>query len=324
MPRIQSIVLACIAAAELGCGMSSVENCHPPHKDFSVDTDVTTGELTELMAQWGVHNPDDLECEAVCSFAYRRDENWETSDIEHCTFELEEMASSDPDAHAGTVQCDGRAAEYFCEGRRPIGHVERESDGASLADHLARSAELEAAAVTAFEDLAAALERWGAPQELVERCHRARAQEIEHARAVTELAVRRGGCPQSPRRDARELDRAELALDNAIEGCVHEAWAALRAHWVAAHSPDRELRDLYARLASDETEHAQLSWDLHTWLIEGLDAPTRERIAAARARALADLPAQAIAHARTLPRALDLADAGALAHHFARELRGLD
>src|SRR5262249_38709275 len=161
---------------------------------------------------------------------------------------LEPGATDDPDAHAATVRCEGKAVEYYCEGRRPIGHVERRPLGESLGEHLARCAELEASAVTAFDDVIAALERWRAPDELIAPCRQASAQEVEHAHAMDALARRHGGSPQTPRREHREIDRFTLALDNAIEGCVNEAWAALRARWIAEHARDPDVRELYTLL----------------------------------------------------------------------------
>jgi len=322
MRRLEAIVLACIASATHGC-MSSTFGCDPPSRDFSIDAELTEAELTMLMADFGLASRDELDCTTVCAFAHRRDEGWEASDVESCVLELEDESAADPEAIVGTVQCDGRAIEYYCEGRRPLGHIQEGRAALGLADHLARCAYLEAAAVTAFDDLVAALVRWDAPSSLIERCRRARAQEVEHATAVGAAAQLRGACVALPSRIAHELSPRAVALDNAVEGCVLEAWAALRARWIAEHAREPELRTLYGRIAADELEHAQLSWDLHAWLLAQLDAGTRAEVEAALAGALARLPRLAAEQAASMPAALGLPVAAtfrAMAQEFCARL----
>ena len=78
------------------------------------------------------------------------------------------------------------------------------------------------------------------------------------------------------------VDLACAALDNAVEGCVNEAWAALACAVMARRAEAAALREVYARLAADEIAHAQLAWDLHTWFMGQVSAEDREAIVAAQ------------------------------------------
>jgi hypothetical protein len=303
-------VLASIAAFVPGCfASSSIDGCDPPEKDISIEGDLTEAEADQLVMSYELASADAIDCETACTLIFERDEEWELGEVKTCSGEVSSMRDPDPEAIAGVFSCDVHAFEYYCEGRRPAGHVELVADGNGLAKHLAHCAHLEAAAVTAFADLVETLERWQAPVELIARCRRARAQEIEHARDVGAMAMRYGATLTAPTRERRELARVELAIDNAIEGCVHEAWAALRAQWMSEHAHDAALRAMYTNIAADEIEHAQLSWDLHAWLLDGLDADDRERVEAALRGALDRLPDVAATQASTSPRVLGLPDA---------------
>lgn len=324
MPCVRSILLASLASLAAfapGCGAhSSIEGCDPPERDFDHEGELTEAELQQVLTNYGLEDREDLDCETACHFVYDRDEGWQTSEIDTCEAMISPTADPDPNAIAGSVSCSGHAFEYFCEGRRPTGHVELAIDGTGLAEHLARCAYLEAAAVVAFDDLVEALLRWDAPAALVDRCRRARAQEVEHARDVGAMAIRHGATLTEPRRETRTPTKVELAIDNAVEGCVHEAWAALRAQWMAAHAQDDELRAMYQRIAADECEHAQLSWDLHAWLLAALAPEDRERVELALGEALDRLPRVAADQADASPRVLGLPDA-ATSFALARDFR---
>jgi hypothetical protein len=319
MKHVRPLLLASIAAFAPACLHSSTEGCDPPERDFTIDGELTEEEVTDLQTAYSIER-DQIDCETACRFLFERESMWQLDEVETCSGEISPVADPDLEHVAGDIRCTGHAFEYYCEGRRPTGHVELVAEGDGLADHLARCAYLEAAAVTAFDDLVDALERWHAPAQLVARCRRARAQEIEHARDVGALAMQHGATLTSPTREPRELSPLELAIDNAIEGCVHEAWAALRAQWMAEHAHDESLRALYAKIAADECEHAQLSWDLHAWLLASLDEGDRERVAKALRGALDGLPRIAAAQAHANPAVLGLPDA-ATSFALARDFR---
>jgi len=174
----------------------------------------------------------------------------------------------------------------ICVGRRPEGYVATRTNlgRRALGRHFARSAELEAASVAAFEVIARELEQYGAPRELIAAARLAAADEVRHACATARLARRFGGVPRAPRirpLPARSLE--VFALDNATEGCVRETFGALVGHHQAAMARDAEIAEVMSGIAEDETLHAALSHRMARWVNQQLTAAQRERVAAARA-----------------------------------------
>jgi hypothetical protein len=120
--------------------------------------------------------------------------------------------------------------------------------------------------VPAFEELAGELAIHGAPAHLVRGAIAAAEDERRHARAVAALAERRGATPPAVERAAAGLRSLRaLAEDNAVEGCVREAYAALVAAHQARHATDDDVRASYAAIAADEARHALLSFAIHDW-----------------------------------------------------------
>jgi tRNA isopentenyl-2-thiomethyl-A-37 hydroxylase MiaE len=321
--RVQLLISCTLAALTGAC--SSTWGCDPPSEAFSVDAVLTEADVGELMTRWGYADRGEISCESACSYAYERDRGWSTGSLDGCTLSVAPTEGATPETEVGSVQCEGTGYEYFCEGRRPLGHCDPDdpaSRGRSLAAYLARCAHLEAASVVAFEELAEVLARAGAPQELIDRCNRAAADERRHAARVGAQARRRGATPPAVASRGPRPTLAALAIDNAREGCVLETWSALRAAWLADHADDPELRALYAEIAGDEAAHAQLSWDLHTWLCDQVDPEARADAALARQRALAELPRLAAQQASASPPGLTMPAplAAALAERFAAGL----
>ncbi|WAS94667.1 ferritin-like domain-containing protein [Nannocystis punicea] len=155
---------------------------------------------------------------------------------------------------------------------------------------LARAAHDEAASVHAFHELARELAAWGAPAELLARIDAAAADEVRHAEVVANAARVRGAEVTPPTHVAlavRELQA--IAVENAVEGCVRETWAALAAAHQARFAAEPELRAMYAEIAADEARHAELAWAIDAWLMGQLDAAGREAVATARRAAIAEL-----------------------------------
>jgi len=151
-------------------------------------------------------------------------------------------------------------------------------------DALARAAELEAASVVAFEIVADELARFGAPADLARDAIAAALEEREHTRAMADLARRFGGEPSTPTEAPVRRDRTlrELAIENAMEGCVRETFGAALAAWQAARATDDAVRDTMRGIARDEARHADLGWRIDAWL-DGA-APPDVRRAMRRAR----------------------------------------
>jgi hypothetical protein len=152
---------------------------------------------------------------------------------------------------------------------------------------VAEVAQLEAAAVTAFGQLAQELALQGAPPSMVRAAWRSRREEIVHARMMAGLARRYGGRPIAPRPSAwapRSL--VDVAIDNAAEGCVRETYGALVAHVQARRARDPIARRMLGRIARDETRHAVLSWSLARWAHTRMRAAERRQVAQSTREAL--------------------------------------
>ena len=63
-----------------------------------------------------------------------------------------------------------------------------------------------------------------------------------------------------------------IALENATEGCVRETYGALVAHRQANIATDRSIRCMMQTIATDETNHAGLAWDVKRVTPERADA----------------------------------------------------
>ncbi|MCL0138103.1 hypothetical protein M2T37_27880, partial [Klebsiella pneumoniae] len=92
-----------------------------------------------------------------------------------------------------------------------------------------------------------------------------------HARMLRKLAAARGGRP-GPIAFApvRERSLLAFAIENAVEGCVNETWAALVAAWQAGHAEGADVRAAYERIAADEARHGDLAWAIDAWVAEVL------------------------------------------------------
>lgn len=192
------------------------------------------------------------------------------------------------------------AAGGGCPGRRPEGLVDAAlPEGNALATWLAHARHMEAASVLAFEALRAELAARGAPASLVHRAEQARADEIRHARICERLARKHGAVdgewaapPRVEQRGQRSL--LMIALENVVEGCVNETFAALLATWQGEHAHDRVVRAAMHAIAEDESRHSALAWSVAEWMLPRLDAHDRDTVHAAFASALARLESESL------------------------------
>jgi hypothetical protein len=177
-------------------------------------------------------------------------------------------------------------------GRRPPG-LEEEAATAELGAYFRSMAQLEAASVDAFRILRRELAGHKLPRRLDRAMRRAARDEVRHARAARALGRRFGGTYAPPTvkpLPARTLE--QIAVDNAVEGCVRETYGALVASYQANMAKDVAVRAAMKRIAKDEIRHAALSWQLDTWLDTRLDRAARTRVASAKDRARAELAAE--------------------------------
>lgn len=158
----------------------------------------------------------------------------------------------------------------FHEGRRPTGLVDSAPIpiGSTDGDLFAAMSLNAAAAVIAYRQLGRELGALGAPRSLRDRVRRAAWDSIRHTRFADGLALRFGSEPERPMIDTqRPRTLAELARDNAVEGCVREAWSAALALWQAEYALAPIVREAMRDFAHDKMRHAQLAWDIHRWAI---------------------------------------------------------
>lgn len=204
-----------------------------------------------------------------------------------------------------------------CVGGRHCGTLTQRASGRgvdALSAWLAREASAEAGSVIAFERLAQELRHHGAPADLVARAEQARADEIRHAAAVGSLAAARGGAPEPVVEHDQPLRALlEIAMENAVEGCVHETYAAARARYQATQATAPELRRLNAELADDEARHAELAAAIHSWVLTRLPSAEAEQVESARQQAWRDLSTAPVPLPVAASRELGLPDAEAKA-----------
>lgn len=180
-------------------------------------------------------------------------------------------------------------------GRRPRGLcMQNAPKRTALGDYFADMAHLESASVRAFRDLEEALAILGAPLRLRRAARDAAMDERRHARSMARLARRFGGVTRRPRiRHAAAPTLMELLEDDAIEGCIGETWGALVATWQAEAASDSRVRAALNRIATDETRHAALAWEVLAWGMAKVAPRERARIARLLEAALGDLARRA-------------------------------
>lgn len=182
-----------------------------------------------------------------------------------------------------------------CAGRKPAGLVSQSRDlgRSKLGDYLARMAHLEAASVVAFERMACELNAHGAPLELVDLAIAARGDEVRHAQLMGIMARGHGGDPVKPAVESLPLRTLEeIALENAVEGCVRETYGALVGGYQAEHARDQALRAAMHQISGDEARHAALSYRVQRWILPQLTPEARERVRHAQQRAVFELAAE--------------------------------
>lgn len=208
----------------------------------------------------------------------------------------------------GGPRIEGMTGGRTTEG---VAHATPSARGASpVSAWLASVATLEAEAVLAFERLSHELASHRAPDALVARMKRAADEERTHAALLESLAREHGAAPAvAVAAPSAVRPLVSIAVENAAEGLGRELYGALVAHWQAAHAPTERLRALFARIAEDESRHAEDSLALDAWARPRLAPRERALLDEARERALEALLAAPDAQGPELVAALGLPDA---------------
>lgn len=240
--------------------------------------------------------------------------------VQQCT--IDEQTGADTQVWYETASAKAEEPEPGCApGRRPAGLCAAPRI-ATVASYLAWAAQMEAASITAFARVHRDLEALGAPEPLRARVRAAIADELAHAHAMVALARRYGASPVSPViADPGDVSRVARAIENATEGCVGEAVAAIHAAFLAAHATDPAVRDTFAAIAVDEAEHARLSFALAAEYARHLDEHERAQVVAVHHVARAAPGLRAVTPALA---ALGIPDDGSLARTVDHVLAALD
>jgi len=179
---------------------------------------------------------------------------------------------------------------YTCvEGRRPQGYVDAPSEP-TVAGWLAHAADLERVSIDAFQILRRELEHHDAPRDLVARAVRAEADEVRHAQVLGALALRAGATLTAiPVHHGPVRSLLDVALENAVEGCIRETYGALVAGYQADHATRTDVRRVMKQIYRDETTHAELAWSVHEWIMAQLSSVERAHVTSAMERAIEEL-----------------------------------
>ncbi len=177
-------------------------------------------------------------------------------------------------------------------GRRPAGlapAAERESV-TPVADLFAEITRLEASAVAAFDLMIDELTELGAPPSLIDAAREAREDEVRHTESMGELSRVYGAEPaEAVVGTPKKRSAFEIALENAVEGCVRETYGALVAAHQALKAHDPRVARTMAVVADDEIRHAELSWAVASWLEPRLTDEERAQIRQAKRLAIWEL-----------------------------------
>jgi hypothetical protein len=264
------IAAGILASRAWGCG-----TCPPSTEFTAVYTPPANGDAST--GDGGLPVLDKAECDRICG---------ETTIS--CAY-----ATTDA---SGAVVVTCKTAVSCGAGRRPDGWSAGADacHGDPVGDWLARVAELEAVSVDAFRVLERDLARLGAPSSLRRRARLAAGDEVRHARTMRRLASRRGGVNHRPKVvPVADRPAIAIAIENVVEGCVRETFAAFVATVQAERAADPAVRAAMTRIARDETRHAALAHAVDAWLSTRLSADERAAVARARREAIARLEDEA-------------------------------
>ena len=173
-------------------------------------------------------------------------------------------------------------------GRMPNGLalIESETQNA-LGNYFAHMAAMESAAMTAFDYLAQELEFYAAPHHLIQMAHEAINEEAEHAALARLLTEAYDGANYKIEIKPFQLRSFfEIALENAVEGCVNETFAAALGYWQQEHAVLETFKQVIAHITEEESKHAALSWEIHEWAFPQLSINEQQQIRQAQLNAI--------------------------------------
>jgi hypothetical protein len=287
--------------------LSIVMGCDPKTTDSSepVVNDIDCGE-------WG-------DCYGICMEPYNSENTWTVPADDFATY-------LDADGQLTTEQCFAICTDYFteynwggvieytscvddgsddngdqsitcgyllspyCEGRKHNSIDAHLQVGNDIDSWFVRATQAEIGSVGAFLIMREELRKMGAPKNLISQCLTAAQDEIKHARMMHTVCVSLGQKATAPTIDCvPKRSYFSLAMENAIEGCIHESYAAIQALYQSQHAKTPELRELFTAIATDEIQHAQLSLQIHHWLMSKLTREQQNTILKAQQKSVGQL-----------------------------------
>lgn len=181
------------------------------------------------------------------------------------------------------VTCEYTVCAVEGRGHADIAKLTEATGSSELARYFVRAYHAEASSVGAFLQLRAELRQHNVSEDLQQRCLQAAVEEIHHARMMAKLAGDADcALPELSFGDVPQRSLFELALDNAVEGCIFETFSALKAQYQAQHATDSRILAVMKVIAQDETRHAQLAWDIHQVLMAQLSDSEQQQIVEAQ------------------------------------------
>lgn len=165
---------------------------------------------------------------------------------------------------------------------RATASMRRTSDGVNVGDLWLEAAADEAAAITAFLQLAERLSRAGAPEVLVERCQKAARDEARHVRVCERLAASAWALPIAADDAGAEIWRmpvpagrpighpaevVRLAVESFVDGVVGEGFAACRLE-TGSTTVSGDHAGVLRSMAREERRHATLGADIVLWALD--------------------------------------------------------
>ena len=229
-------------------------------------------------------NPQHYLCKEMCALHPEvTNSSFNMYDIENCRMDLidnwkevvvavqeqgRDKLLPQLDVQVGVVECNGSLV-HVQFGRAATTPAQYEALDDDWGGYFARLAQEEATAVFAFGELLEHLNRWEAPESLQDWCGQIIDEEQTHALMMSGLAHRNGqksACIQFP--SVNQVSMKEMAIHNALTGCIGETWSAVLLRYQSEHAP--KYNGVFKRIAKDETSHAEFSWVLHEWLMSKL------------------------------------------------------
>ena len=303
-----AVLLALPVATQVGCVSEPVIVDPPKSTDPCREPAVRSpGQATvdEKIYLSGSDGLSAAECVKLCQQLVKKQYSYEWSTLVGMeNFKANQCTTKfDPKTYDTTLQCAASFTEVNSAytgapgcynpprpvvGRMPAGlQVHPQTAASELGNYFADMAAMETAAITAFRYLVRELTAYQAPANLIQLAQTAVKEETRHAHMAGLLSQ---ACdtavPVVEVADFQLRSLFEIALENAIEGCVNETFAAACGLWQEQQAEFSVFRQVIGHIAEEEIGHAALSWSIHEWAMPQLTLAQQAHIRQAQAEAV--------------------------------------